>query len=496
MSALLARALVFGSSAAVLVLEILAGRLMAPYLGVTLETFTGIIGVVLAGIAAGAWAGGRMADRVVPGPLLGPILAASGLLVLAAPPLVDQLGPSMRAGGPLEIVALTATGFFLPAFALSMIPPIVVKLRLSALERTGSVVGDLSALGTAGALLGTFVTGFVLVAAAPTRPLLLGVGVLLVLAGVALVARERTGPGSRRNATLTALAVLPAAALLGLTEGPCDFDTKYYCAVIEVDRARPTGRTLWLDTLPHSYVDLADPTHLEFRYARTVADVVAETRGGGRGPIDAVYIGGGGFTLPRYFAAVRPGSRATVLEIDGVLVEVVRRELGLELSDALRVEVGDARLELREHASGAFDVVVGDAFGGLSVPWHLTTREFLLEINRVLASDGVYVVNVIDFPPLDFARAEVATALEVFPHVAVIAPVRYLHGERGGNFVIVASRSALPVAAIQARLSARAESEVVWAASDARAFAGAARVLTDDFAPVDQLLSRPRAGRD
>ncbi len=158
MSSRLANSLVFFSAAAVLVLEILAGRLMAPYVGVTLETFTGIIGTVLAGISIGAWAGGRIADRIEPTKLLGPILATGGILALLAPPVVHVIGPAMRAAGPIEIVLLTVMAFFLPATVLSAVTPIVVKIRLTSLDETGAVVGSFSAVGTAGAIFGTFIT--------------------------------------------------------------------------------------------------------------------------------------------------------------------------------------------------------------------------------------------------------------------------------------------------------------------------------------------------
>ena len=121
MSAGLARALVFASSAAVLVLEILAGRLMAPYVGVSLETFTGIIGVVLAGIAAGTAIGGRLADRVDPEPLLGPALLAGGVLSWWSLWVVFTLGPEVGRG-PVAIVALTALAFFAPAAVLNRLP--------------------------------------------------------------------------------------------------------------------------------------------------------------------------------------------------------------------------------------------------------------------------------------------------------------------------------------------------------------------------------------
>ncbi|MDO9444281.1 MAG: fused MFS/spermidine synthase, partial [Dehalococcoidia bacterium] len=153
---------------------------------------------------------------------------------------------------------------------------------------------------------------------------------------------------------------------------------------------------------------------------------------------------------------------------------------------------GDARLALPDQPADSADFVVGDAFGGLSVPWHLTTREFMREVDRVLTPGGVYVVNVIDYPPLGFAKAEAATFLEVFEHVAVIAPVHHLLGESGGNFVLVGSHAPFDTAALQALADARPDDgDLVWSGEQARAFTDGSRALRDDFAPVDQLLGRP-----
>jgi spermidine synthase len=140
-----------------------------------------------------------------------------------------------------------------------------------------------------------------------------------------------------------------------------------------------------LDTLRHSYVDIDDPTHLEFRYAGVVADVVAASTPDVQ---DILYIGGGGFTLPRYFQATR-GVDATVLERDPTVVAIAEEDLGLEPGPWLDVRVGDARITLATTPHNGFDVVVGDAFGGLSVPWHLTTQEFVNEIRDRLRDDGV-----------------------------------------------------------------------------------------------------------
>ena len=97
-------------------------------------------------------------------------------------------------------------------------------------------------------------------------------------------------------------------------------------------------------------------------------------------PLDAVFVGGGGFTLPRYVAATRPGSRSHVLEVDGELVDLARQRLGLRTSADLRVTVGDARVKLRDEPTASADLVVGDAFGGRNVPWHLTTAEWVDEV--------------------------------------------------------------------------------------------------------------------
>lgn len=487
MSLLSARTLVFGSSAVILVLEILAGRLMAPYVGVSLETFTGIIGVFLAGIALGAWGGGVLADRTDPARLLGPLLLASGVATLLGPPIVDALGAAVRTGGPVEIVALTAAGFLVPTVALAAVTPLVIKLRLRSLAETGSVVGSFSAVGTLGSLVGTFATGFVLLAAFPSRPLVAAVGVALGLVGVvALVHRGRLAA-----AGLGVAFAVAAAATLAVAGGPCDVETTYYCASVEIDPTRPGGRVLWLDALRHSYVDLDDPTHLEFRYTQVMADVVAAIP---PGPLDVAYIGGGGFTLPRHTGAVRPGSTATVLEIDGDLVTLAEDRLGLVARHDLTVVVGDARLALPTLPPGGFGAVVGDAFGGLSVPWHLTTVEFLEQVAGLLDVGGVYVVNVIDHPPLDFARAATATLAAVFSDVAVIAPPDVVAGTVGGNVVLVAVvHGEVDRAGITAAIGERGGVEVVTDPAATYRFIGGARVLVDDFAPVDQLLSpRPR----
>jgi spermidine synthase len=138
------------------------------------------------------------------------------------------------------------------------------------------------------------------------------------------------------------------------------------------------------------------------------------------------------------------------------------------------VRVGDARVLLRRERADSADAVVGDAFGGRSIPWHLATAEFARDVRRVLRPDGVYLLNVIDRGDLSLARAEAATLLEVFANVTLVAR----DGPAPGNLVLLASDAPLPrFAPAEARLY------------DAERFARGADVLTDDHAPADQLLT-------
>ncbi len=484
----LAGALVFFASGAVLVLEILAGRMVAPYVGVTLETYTAIIGVVLAGIALGTWAGGRIADWVDPRLTLGPVLIVGGLLALATLPVVRALGElTVARGGGSSIVLLALFAFLPPAAVLSAVTPTTVKLQLASLGETGAVVGRLSALGTAGALVGTFLTGFALVAELATTPIVLAVGGALVTAGVVLAAVLRRGRLSA--AALGALPVALALGAAGVAIGDrCQVESAYYCARVEADPSRPSGRLLRLDTLRHSYVDLADPTRLEFDYTRLIGDAIDVFRPPGA-PVDALHIGGGGFSIPRYLEATRPGSRSLVLELDPALLELARERLGLRTRPELAVRTGDARVALARERSGARDLVVGDAFGGVAVPWHLTTLEVVREVRRALTPQGIYALNVIDYPPSRFVRAETRTLARGFRHVALLAPPESVSGRSGGNFVLLASQAPLPLKGLRERISARGGGEeMVTGRALGRFFAGAV-VLTDEYAPVDQLLT-------
>ncbi|CAN5810031.1 hypothetical protein BH23ACT4_BH23ACT4_02490 [soil metagenome] len=479
-SQFLARTLVFFTSAAVLVVEILAVRLLAPYLGVSLEVFTGIIGVILAGIAFGAWLGGRAADRMEPSRLPGPLMIAGGLTAMLSPPIIDFFGPHLGLD-LFSIVFLATVGFVVPAALLTAVTPVIVKIRLRSLDETGSVVGSYSAVGTAGAIAGTFVTGFFLIAALPTRPIIAGLGFLLVVSGALLMV------GRNRWLSVAVVAIgAGAATLLAMADGPCQFETTYHCAEVVVDAGRPSGRILVLDRGHNSYVDLEDPTYLDFRYLRVMADVMDSVLPAG--PLNVLSVGGGGFTFPIYLDAVRPGTDHVVLEIDSELLTIGRQELGFE--DQAEVVIADARQSISEVADGSVDLVIGDAFSGLTVPWHLTTVEFVSIVDSKMGESGIYLINVIDYGDHEFARATARTFLEVFDHVAVFAPPAFIAGTTGGNFVVAGSRSAIDIPAVLARIGSSGGVEEGIGGVELERFIGDAIVLRDDFAPVDQMIER------
>ena len=470
-------ALVFLAAGAVLVLEILGVRLLAPYVGLTLETTTAIIGAALAGIAAGAAAGGRAADRFDGRWLLPLLLAAGGLLCIAAVPLVRTFGEAVRGTDALAALAVALAILFPPAFVLSAVSPVVAKLRLHDLEHTGRVVGSLSAWATAGALVGTFGTGFVLVPLLATSAAVFATGGLLLTVALLLALRFRVTSPAVAVVCVAAAATLVATAMA--IGSPCEAETEYHCAVV-AEAADRSERTLILDDLRHSHVDLDDLGQLEFDYTRWMGDAIDALP---PGAIDAVDLGGGGYTLPRYVATVRPGSRARVLEVDGALVALARRRLALETGPALRVRVGDARVTLRDEPTDSADVVVGDAFGSRSLPWHLATAQFAREIRRVLRPGGLYTLNVIDQGDLRLLRAEAATLLEVFADVRLIA--RSAGGEPlGGNLVFLASDRPLARGVRSTSRDAR-----TFERAAVQRIAGDADVLRDDDAPADQLIS-------
>ncbi|MFI7518130.1 spermidine synthase [Micromonospora globbae] len=244
------------------------------------------------------------------------------------------------------------------------------------------------------------------------------------------------------------------------------------------DRDRAGSWTLLLDGAPQSHVDLTDPTHLEFEYVRRLATAVDLIAPAGA-PLRVLHLGGGALTLPRYVAATRPGSTQRVAEVDGALVELVRRVLPWPADPRLRVRVGDAREVLTASRDASYDVVVADVFAGARTPAHLTSVEYAAEVARVLRPAGWYLANLTDGPPLRHARRQVATVRAVLPHAALIGDAAVLRGRRYGNLVLLAGRAEPPVPELTRRAAGDWFPGRVVAGDDLDRFAGGAGVVHD-----------------
>jgi len=495
----LAVLIVFLSSGAIMVLELVAGRLMAPILGVSLYTWTSIIGVILAGISLGNFTGGLLADRFASrGTLsalfiLAAIASASILWTVELTRSVTDLDLPVM----IQVLLAFAIAFLLPALLLGTISPVVVKLTLSDLKETGNVVGRIYAAGAAGSIAGTFLAGFWLISQFGTRGIVWGVVGLLLVMGLLI------GWGSRRWLAVGLLALLAYGGLSLLVRSNdmlnsrCLYETNYFCIRVHPDGDDPSIKVLTLDRLVHSYVNPDDPTDLRYGYERIYRDVLQAVI-----PPDtafsAFFIGGGGYTFPRYLEVTYPGSQIQVAEIDPGVTETAYRHLALPRDTRIVSVNQDARRYLANVSpDDRFDLILGDAFNDFSVPYHLTTLEFDQLVADHLTENGFFMVNIIDGRHGHFVRAYVSTLEQVFKHVYV-APIG---GEIGTvdrqTFVIVAAQHPMPIGD---QVPAQVERVLPVPATLGNDFLpqdkwqdylsqGNVVTLTDDFVPVDNLLA-------
>ena len=242
-----------------------------------------------------------------------------------------------------------------------------------------------------------------------------------------------------------------------------------------------TGFELDVDGTPQSHVDLDDPTHLHFEYVGRMGAVIDRLLMPGQ-PLTAVHLGAGALTIPRYVEHTRPGSRQQVIELEPALWDLVRENLPLPRGASVRVRIGDAReglSRLPAGLAGVVDLLVSDVYSGAQTPAHLTTVEFYREAARLLAPDGVLLVNVSDGSGLAFARRQVATVRAVLEHVILLAEVQTLQGRRFGNLVIAASASPLPTEWLPRLMAAGPHPAKVAQGAELDEFARGARPATD-----------------
>ncbi len=532
---------VFLASFAGMTLELTASRLLAQVLGVSLYTWTGIFGVMLAGTAAGNFLGGVVADRagrrprgpdgtpVGRGPLAGSLLlaAAAATATLLTFSAFTRFGAFYDYGLVGQILGWTFALFFAPMLLLGTVSPQVIRLAVPDVAHAGRVAGRIYGWSTAGAIAGTFAAGYVLLSTAGTFRTLLGVALVLVAASFLVL------PRIWENNTLLYL----FSVTLGLVGGGLILtargnmranpdgsggviavrDTNYYTIMISHDPDHPGALRLNLDHLIHSSVDPRRPTYLHYEHEWVQIELLREART--RTPAPRVLVvGGGGYTFPRCARILMPETSVDVVEIDPGVTQAAYDFLGLDPALGIRPHHMDGRQYVAERAGpGTFDLVMTDAVNDFSVPSHLLTVEYNDAVKRTLAPGGAYLLTVIDsIGEGKLWKAAVHTLRKSFPHVELLASTAgWTPGDRQVYVIYASDRPFDPAAVARAADAAWAAARDPVAAPLAAALGGPALggnpttythlmaaddlapylnadppvILTDQYAPVDNLMA-------
>ncbi|MES9845449.1 MAG: fused MFS/spermidine synthase, partial [Candidatus Sedimenticola sp. 6PFRAG5] len=312
---------IFLSSAFLLVLEMVAGRLIAPYVGVSLYTWTSIIGVILAGLSLGNWIGGVWADRGGSDRSAGLVLVGSALASLAVlliltlvAPLLQESELSLLSISFLMVLSL----FFLPAVLLGIVTPLLTTLALKLDQRTGHIVGLMHALAALGSILGTFVTGYWLVQYIGTRSIIIATSIGLFLLALPLL--RRTRPAAPLAALVVAALLSGAIWVQDGFANPCYRESSYFCIrVVDSTPEVPFGeaRSMILDHLLHGTNHKQEPGLLLAPYVQLMDELVLE-QWNGHPPqgMSFFYAGGGAYTQPRAVQSLYTDAEITVAELD------------------------------------------------------------------------------------------------------------------------------------------------------------------------------------
>jgi spermidine synthase len=487
------------TAAAALAVEIIAGRMIAPYLGMSLYTWTAIIAIVLAGFSLGHWWGGIIAgwpsveaERAVAWALL----AAAATTALSLILIRVLAGPVIAAGlGAVPtILVITTLLFFAPSLFVGIPSPVLTKLAIdadpAAMART---LGIFYAAGAFGSILGTLVSGYLLIAWLGTIRALLAIAALYLAMSAMLFwhARHR-GRGTLTtplvSAALLAALMLPTGFATAAFRSNCTHESQYYCIRVDdiSEQLGTTAHVLVLDHLAHG-INLRDtPAALVSPYVMMQNALVETHLPRSGADMRAYFVGGGAYTLPRAWSATVTGAQITVAELDPAVTCIARSQMWLGTPDNVTVRHADARATLATDPAATYDVIIGDAFHDIAVPPHLVTHEFMAVIKSRLKPHGIYVMNVVDHSQRPrFALSIVKTLKTLFPIVEIWGDAR--PDDLRATFVIAALRRPSPAASITLG------QESTWRRwSNAKVETGErtlqAQILTDDFAPVDRLI--------
>jgi spermidine synthase len=515
---LLVQISVFLAGASLMAMEILAFRVIGKNFGTALRETSIVISVFMLAMSLGYWSGGRLADRFPTLRTFARVLLLAGIAILPVPLLDPMISESVFESAlppPLHSFLVTIALFSVPTILLASVSPIAIRLLAPSREETGSTAGTISALSTIGSVTGSLLAAFALIEWFH--------GIANSMTGIAIVVlacAAATGSHSTRTGTelesarptkgrtaiafgflgaaAIALGVLayrpPAPRLLHDPEARQQAihtrETPYHIIqVVDLDRRT---RTLLFGRFPQSAMDLQDPygpgfQYTDFFHIPMILDPDADR---------VLFIGLGGGTGPKQFLRHYPHLEIAAVEIDPGVVDVAREYFELPENPRLKITIGDGRVWLRNEDE-AFDAVIIDAFTtnryGISLPWHFTTREFFHEIEEKTAPGAVIVFNSPGPPDSPVSQALMRTMATTFPYHLVFAA--------NGNTVIAASKQQIgstPAALAERIRRLRADGRIHLQGLEERALqmvempplSRDALILTDDDAPVDDLLRR------
>jgi spermidine synthase len=480
-------------SASSLVVEIVAGRMLAPYVGMSLYTWTSVIAVVLAGLSAGHWWGGHIAER--PARLA---LSYAGWVIVAAAVTTAGAVLLLRlvAGTVMDVMSdpvwtialLTFSAFFLPSLFAGVPAPVLAHIAASRAEGGGGrALGAMFAAGALGAIGGTLLAGFVFISWLGTAmTLAIIVGTYLAAAFVLFGLAGRTSPVPQMVVALFAIGL---SAVSATRLSPCDVESQYYCIrVVDVSSAENVPvRRMVLDHLAHG-TSARDAPRVMFTEFTAMIDAIARGRMEGRN-FSAFFIGGGTYSVPRAWADRKTGP-ITVAEIDPAVTRTAIGEFWLDPS-GMEILHEDARRALLRRPSTRYDVIVGDAFADITIPHHLITQEFFELVRSRLSEDGVFLINIIDYPERLMALAAIeATLRTVFPRVEIWTEATLPRPAEQRVFVLAAGNRLTEFDSFTASAPDPKRFAAMSAEFSNRVLKKRAGViLTDDYAPIDRLLA-------
>jgi spermidine synthase len=478
---------IFLSSAILLVLEIVAGRLIAPYVGVTIYSWTTIIGVILAGLSLGNWLGGVLVDRGFKTQTVGVVLGLSAIFSLLSLYILSFIATILQTSS-LDLISSSffyVLGmFFIPAVLLGIPTPMLTTMALDLNKHFGKIIGRMHALAALGSIIGTFLTGFILIQYIGSRNIIIFSALFLMLLAL---------PFLLKNLKSLMLIIISLVAVFLLADArksfanPCEVESSYFCIrTFDASDSLPYGeaRAMVLDHLMHGINHKEDPTLIASPYVELMATLVDEHFGDNT--LNYYFIGGGAYTQPRLAIAKNPANKVVVAEIDPEVTRVAQEKLYVD-SSKMQIIHSDARKALY-NLDKKFNVVVADAFADIAVPYHLVTKEFIALAKSKMQQNGLFVINIVDiFPNPLMVKSLIKTLESEFKNVSVWLD-ELPQSKKRTTFVISASDLKLDKQMLYAPNSNARFFDITTPLKNTQTKLSAVPLLTDDFVPVERLV--------